>query len=97
PTSPLFPYTTLFRSVQPHLAGHDPRDVEQIVDHLGERGRVALDRLERARQLLAVHHAPAYHARVAEDGVQRRPELVRQRREEFRSEEHTSELQSLAY
>ena len=39
--------------VQPHLAGDDPRHVEHVLDDLGERRRVALDRLDRARDLLA--------------------------------------------
>ena len=69
--------------VQPHVAGDDARNVEQLVDHLRERDRIAFDGLEGARHLRFVHHPAAHHACVAENGIQRRPELVRQGREEF--------------
>ena len=45
--------------------------------------RVALERLEAALGLLAGQHAAAQQPRVADDGVQRRAQLVRQHREEL--------------
>src|SRR5256885_4392079 len=36
PRSTLFPYTTLFRSIEPGRAGHEPGDVEAGVAHLLE-------------------------------------------------------------
>src|SRR2546425_9052255 len=85
PRSTLFPYTTLFRS-QPSRRDADvvrARPDEPVV-------RVLLHRVR----------APA---RDASDGEDRRaevggdPERVVNVRREERSEEHTSELQSLAY
>src|SRR5688572_32270743 len=82
PTSPLFPYTTLFRSLG-HFEGVDAeaphhRFVHRLQD---------LERLERSG--LA-------HLRLAEDEARtRHGDLVeRQARFAKRSEEHTSELQS---
>src|SRR5262249_60097754 len=84
PPSPLFPYTTLFRS--------NDLDVATL--------------LLRKRARLLVHQ----HLRQRDDRVQRRPQLVAQPRAQaasqarrvlvrltvgVRSEEHTSELQSL--
>src|SRR2546425_8547074 len=85
PRSPLFPYTTLFRSSgregEAHLARRDP-----------EVGvRVLLQRLG-----LGVPQPPG-------DVVDREPRVLQQpvriedARGRERSEEHTSELQSLAY
>src|SRR5207248_4659397 len=82
PISPLFPYTTLFRSVCSVLA--DPRALLALHQHLyGAVGQAQelQDGAERAD---------------LEDVVRRRLVGLRLllRREEDRSEEHTSELQS---
>ena len=69
--------------VEPHLAGDDPRDVEHILDDLGQRRRVALDGVDRAYRPLGRDDARLHHPRVAEDRVQRRAQLVRQRRQEL--------------
>src|SRR5437016_11434741 len=76
PTSTLFPYTTLFRSLELH-GGHDPRvgRADPRVAQAGPR-RVRLLQQRRAGLRAAQRYAP--------QGA--RP---------TRSEEHTSELQSL--
>src|SRR5687767_15370704 len=75
PRSTLFPYTTLFRSLQLRAV-------------LGEERRVL--RRQQAGQALLLHSA-----RVQADAE---PAVPQQRRRHVqRSEEHTSELQSLAY
>src|SRR5205823_13032093 len=79
PTSPLFPYTTLFRSSQDRYPDPGPL----------QRGRPAR---RRARPRLAAGeelHRPDQGAR---HGLGPHPRRLR-----GRSEEHTSELQSLAY
>ncbi len=65
------------------LAGHDARDVEQIVDETGLMGRVALDRLERLGPRRRVELASHEEPRPAENRRQRRSKLVRERREEL--------------
>src|SRR5262245_65272628 len=80
PRSPLFPYTTLFRSRQPHFDGR------RVRGEIGGGGREA--------------GAAREHRRFAVAGVGQSaaPVVVRaavQRR--VRSEEHTSELQSLRH
>src|SRR5205823_9227742 len=95
PRSTLFPYTTLFRSEVLHV-----REVVALLEGaqvvLGERRGV-----ERALRVEDLGH------RLADQipAVRRRPGVVRarevdseaRRRATDRSEEHTSELQSLAY
>jgi hypothetical protein len=69
--------------VQLQLAGDDPRDVEDVLDNLGQRLGVAFQDFDRARLLGAVgKNAAAQHAGVAENRIQRRPELVGQRAQE---------------
>src|SRR5687767_15630845 len=81
PRSTLFPYTTLFRSDA--LAAR-PEHSHGRHDH--ELAGSAGDELRIGRELERLHFYPAgAHAR--QPFLQRRP----------RSEEHTSELQSLAY
>src|SRR5258706_5811198 len=70
PRSTLFPYTTLFRSVDP---GADRPHVEHFIAHAGN--------LPADEQLLAVAHDGAVVAAYFDLAI--------------RSEEHTSELQSL--
>src|SRR2546425_1915912 len=72
PRSTLFPYTTLFRSVELELV----RPFLAAAERDAQRDRA--ERMHR-RQLLRV------------DGVERAEQV------QLRSEEHTSELQSLAY
>src|SRR5690606_41756282 len=80
PTSTLFPYTTLFRSLDRHRAG------EPL---LGGRGLRRLhDRVPGAGS--ADRALAAQHARPAVRGIQRGG----RQRGGRRSEEHTSELQS---
>src|SRR5256885_13811597 len=89
PRSTLFPYTTLFRSIEPQQMFGDPLrcvmfccagpDEECPVARLGEK--------EFPRQLLE-HAVDELAGRVAMQFGQRRHPLRR------RSEEHTSELQS---
>src|SRR2546423_12067323 len=74
PRSTLFPYTTLFRSVDV-TAGREPEALVLERDHRGSAG--------------------AGVQRVADIAVQLPARL--ERYECDRSEEHTSELQSLAY
>ena len=72
--------------VQPHFAGDDPAHVEQVFDQLRLHARVALDHLQALRQILRARLAGAVAAedlRPAEDRVQRRAQLVRERGEEF--------------
>src|SRR2546425_4661959 len=81
PRSTLFPYTTLFRSVEQRLQARarllEARQAEIVVPPLEQReGRRVVPRAERA----------------GEDRQVLPDELLLQR-----SEEHTSELQSLAY
>src|SRR5205814_9197770 len=88
PASPLFPYTTLFRSERrPPLGerhgGHVAAGGEQLVgDEQQQRVRAGEDEAATRQQLLALderlHPARRHHARK-------------------RSEEHTSELQSLRH
>src|SRR2546425_8846160 len=80
PRSPLFPYTTLFRSVPP-------------------RARVALPE---SRTRAMATRAPGRTWRAppggpGESDTPRSPRARRGRAAPARSEEHTSELQSLAY
>ena len=71
--------------VQAQLAGDDPRDVEDVLDDLRQRlSRCARGSRARAPAWRAsAKHAAAQHAGVAEDGVERRPQLVRQRAEKL--------------
>ena len=50
------------REREPQPAGHDPAEVEQVLDELDLDPGVALDRLERARALLLAQRAGAEHA-----------------------------------
>src|SRR5207249_8270426 len=91
-TSTLFPYTTLFRSARPALVAHSHPRYEgrsgEAADRQGDRtggGR------EKNRILAAAHDAlrTGWHL-YERDRIGRR----RRPRRDFRSEEHTSELQS---
>src|SRR5437879_10240186 len=81
PASPLFPYTTLFRSLQ---------DVGHHADRVGKLflgGHHGLDRPLGERAV----------ADVPPRGRAEAPDLADRERREVRSEEHTSELQSPMY
>src|SRR5206468_11460638 len=90
PTSPLFPYTTLFRSfwirrqvfrqriVEGHLALIDELSDRNCGEHLGDCGDVE----RRDRRVRLTVRAVGIAGRLARE------------RHEVRSEEHTSELQS---
>src|SRR5256885_11160362 len=83
PRSTLFPYTTLFRSVEELLHHHgDPADPVQVAHH--ESARRA--------HVHQVGHAPADRVEVVE--LQLDVRLPGDREQMQRSEEHTSELQS---
>src|SRR2546425_6948340 len=82
PRSTLFPYTTLFRSLVPHRVG------PEVLGYLSEQ------------QLALGRPAGTRHARCGVDHhLARRVDqpLLREGDQRERSEEHTSELQSLAY
>ena len=64
--------------VEPHLAGDDAAHVEQVLDELRLGARVALDRVEALLQVLGVARPGRQQLRPAEDGVERRAQLVRQ-------------------
>src|SRR3546814_10602024 len=76
-TDTLFPYTTLFRSLERH---RDPR-IERGYRHHHRRQRLAGHRLEQVE--------------IAQHAVRFRGDRQRMPRLGARSEEHTSELQSL--
>ena len=69
--------------IEPDLAGRDARHVEQILDQLILRDGVPLDDVDRARPLLRRDRVGLQHPGVAEDDVERRAQLVRQRGEEL--------------
>jgi len=62
--------------VEPHLAGDDPRDVEEVLDELRLHGRVALDGLERLRPARFGDGVAAEEASPPEHRVERRAQLV---------------------
>src|SRR5687767_15574614 len=89
PRSTLFPYTTLFRS-----CGY-PRDAAAAllieVDGLAVGMEAQADRI-----VAACRESGARDVRTAANEAERQL-LWKGRKSAFRSEEHTSELQSLAY
>src|SRR2546425_11755581 len=92
PRSTLFPYTTLFRSLPPQAAGHLVLRKDQVEDHAP---------IPKFRRILQ-HHGPQEPAQppVAALGRHHEPRVGDVARPAWpvrRSEEHTSELQSLAY
>src|SRR5205823_14063897 len=87
PQSPLFPYTTLFRSV--HIAGCDGGTGASPLSSIKNAGAPWEMGLAETQQAL-VSESLRSRARVRVDGGFKTGRDVR-------SEEHTSELQSLAY
>src|SRR3712207_7978938 len=81
PRSTLFPYTTLFRSLDRRGGGQLDRTLRVLTEHLMGLGRLDDQGRQPVREVLLVQ-------RVA------RPAGAEQQR---RSEEHTSELQSRQY
>ena len=65
------------------VARDDPGDVEQVLDELGLDLGVAVDGVEALLDVLVVELARAEQSRPADDGVERRPQLVRERGEEL--------------
>ena len=65
------------------LAGDDARHVEDVFDQLRLRARVAFDGVQRLLLLLGRQRPRPQHARPADHRVQRRAQLVRQRRQEL--------------
>src|SRR3989441_2267278 len=96
PRSTLFPYTTLFRSAYPRVVrgeDHDDRRDVEAREHMCRREpRVDVAGVRRQRR------AGGPGARVRHGGEQLpHGALQLALRPRIRSEEHTSELQSLAY
>ena len=79
--------TTTARStgcmLEPHRAADHPRHVQQIVDELRLHARVAVDDVERLDLSCRVERAQPEHRDPAEDRVERRAQLVRDRRHEL--------------
>ena len=71
------------RQLDAQLAGDDARHVEDVFDQLRLRARVAFDGVQRLLFLLGRQRARPQHARPADHRVERRAQLVRQRREEL--------------
>src|SRR2546425_12985367 len=92
PRSTLFPYTTLFRS-----EGR-PRPEDERRDRQRPPGRDLRDRRNREAKRQRRPEAVPVEADRLRDHLPDRPGLGGKRRRQLpRSEEHTSELQSLAY
>ena len=69
--------------LEPHRAADHARHVEQVFDELRLHARVAVDDVERLGLSGRVERAQLEHGDPAEDGVERRAQLVRDRRHEF--------------
>src|SRR5947209_14502399 len=82
PISPLFPYTTLFRSVSPRIK------CEIMVNHRNPEAG--------AEEIRRVAKNPGFVSIYTEFGGNYEP-LGTSRHDPIRSEEHTSELQSRQY
>src|SRR3712207_9218588 len=92
PRSPLFPYTTLFRSLLGLGAVERQRALRRLRERHDEARALVRRRGERQRPAVR-RDDPVAHAEA-----EPRPFPLRLRREEgLRSEEHTSELQSRQY
>src|SRR5437762_4117616 len=85
PSSTLFPYTTLFRSLDDEIGQH----AAEAVVHLGG----GIERLGRSEKIERTEFAPLAHDGLAVEQIDR----VLERDPADRSEEHTSELQSPMY
>ena len=68
-------------NVQSNLARHDPGDVEHVLDDLRQGRGVPLDGRDRLLLLVRGDHAGPKHPRVAQNRIQRRPQLMREARQ----------------
>ena len=68
--------------VEPHPAAEDPGQIEQVIDQVRLLLGVPDDRLQRSAHDGGIVLGSPEHLRPAQDGVQGRPELVRQGSEE---------------
>src|SRR5205823_12529574 len=93
PTFTLFPYTTLFRS---RVAIDFPSEVFRLAVHLFER-LIDRDRADRHRRIADDPFARFVDVLAGRQIHHRVGAPARRPRHLLRSEEHTSELQSLAY
>src|SRR5205823_12528473 len=89
PTSTLFPYTTLFRSRRVGEFSRERREAAVVLD---PRGRDADGHARAGRRERLENRVPLGRRQLAI-----RPPALDRRKVLQRSEEHTSELQSLAY
>src|SRR5205823_12288249 len=95
PSSTLFPYTTLFRSP---LESGDPEDVHAAKGVEREHSLQGLNRLRQQVGRREVEFADFdASAHLPDLGHADEIPVLDEREEPSRSEEHTSELQSLAY
>src|SRR3546814_3071922 len=103
-TDTLFPYTTLFRSVGLLRAGATSRELRDGCRagncrlYLEAYCRDRISEIRRLRNSALCAFAGLIHAKGAQKcrcGFRRRPVPVRYEHRQVRSEEHTSELQSL--
>ena len=69
--------------LEPHRAANHPGHVEQVLDELRLHARVAVDDVQRLGLSRGVERAELEHRDPAEDGVERRAQLVRDRGHEF--------------
>src|SRR2546425_5221045 len=90
PRSTLFPYTTLFRS-------EDDRLVELLVDRPDARRTVGDIYLGTVEAVLPGIQAAFVNIGAEKSAFLHASDLIESEDEDERSEEHTSELQSLAY
>src|SRR2546425_8801262 len=88
PRSTLFPYPTLFRS-HPIFAELVGQQIAQAAEEIFPSGEFTIVEMGAGKGLLAQHLLNAYR--------RDKPIRIQQMLGEERSEEHTSELQSLAY
>ena len=65
------------------LAADDPRDVEDVLDQLRLQPRVPADHFDRLLRACGGEGAALQHRHPAQDRVQRRPQLVRERGQEL--------------
>src|SRR5205823_14132673 len=94
PLSTLFPYTTLFRSLGQQGAGQ--RRGGRLAVRPRDGDGVGFHRAPAELELADDRHAPRARRRELR-AVERHPRTHHDERRAVRSEEHTSELQSLAY
>src|SRR5205823_11751876 len=97
PPSPPFPYTTLFRSIRLQesraLGSRCGRSADREIGRVGDRQRL---RSANERLLEPVRDADAAEKRAGR-ARRNRSQVTPEPSGDQRSEEHTSELQSLAY